>query len=140
MIICLASTCSLALPMPMEEGYKYPEPEIPFTLPPRRTTTTTTTTTRAPTTTGYKYPVWLDRLYRLQKQCQMESCKRGSAAQWTCDGRGLGRPNLNSPSGAGKSFDSAAKKDDKKNNYNNHNNPHHHNRIQLQHTRNVATI
>ena len=46
-----------ALPMPMEEGYKYPEPEIPFTLPPRRTTTTTTTT-RAPTT-GYDNPVLL---------------------------------------------------------------------------------
>ena len=57
-VACLVSTCSHALPMPMEEGYKYPEPEIPFTLPPRRTTTTTTTTTttRAPTT-GYKYPV-----------------------------------------------------------------------------------
>ena len=52
-VACLVSTRSHALPMPMEEGYKYPEPEIPFTLPPRRTTTTTT---RAPTT-GYKYPV-----------------------------------------------------------------------------------
>ena len=57
MIVYLVSTCALALPMPMEEGYKYPEPEIPFTLPPRRTTTTTTTT-KAPTT-GYKYPVRL---------------------------------------------------------------------------------
>ena len=63
-----------------------------------------------------------------------------SAAQWTCDGRGLERRNLKSLSGAGKPFDSAAKKDDKKNNHNNHNNNHHHNRIQLQHTRNVATI
>ena len=53
---------------------------------------------------------------------------------------GLGRHHLNSLSGAGKPFDSAAKKDDKKNNYNNHNNNnHHHNRIQLQHTRNVVT-
>ena len=56
--VCLASTCSLAFPMPMEKGYKYPEPKIPFTLPTRRTTTTTTTT-RAPTI-GYREPVGHD--------------------------------------------------------------------------------
>ena len=54
--------------------------------------------------------------------------------------QGLGRHNLNSLSGTGKPFDSAAKKDDKKNNYNNHNYHHNDNWIQLQHTRNDVTI